>query len=55
MAYIRDRRGNQFCTRLSNVFVLGKAGQPLISLPKAAGLRLSIHEKAARKAAHLKH
>eukprot|EP00690_Seculamonas_sp_ecuadoriensis_P002798 EC817078.1.p2 GENE.EC817078.1~~EC817078.1.p2 ORF type:complete len:250 (+),score=121.67 EC817078.1:25-774(+) len=42
MAYIRDRRGHEFATRLSNVFIIGEHGDSLVSLPKAGGVRLSI-------------
>eukprot|EP00694_Reclinomonas_americana_P001982 EC786977.1.p3 GENE.EC786977.1~~EC786977.1.p3 ORF type:complete len:71 (+),score=27.14 EC786977.1:1-213(+) len=49
MAYLRDKRGHQFCTRLSNVFVIGKGHSSLVSLPKQAGVRLSILEEQAKR------
>jgi len=44
--HIKDAVGNQFATRLGNVFVIGKtdgkATKALISLPKAKGIRKTI-------------
>jgi len=39
--HIQDERGQQFATRISNVFVIGKGKKPWISLPKGNGLYLS--------------
>lgn len=51
--HIRDRAGQRFATRESNVFVIGrtKADGSLgtsVSLPKAGGLKRSIHDPKAR-------
>lgn len=45
IANIRDSRGNIFATRLSNVMVIGEGKKPLISLPKAKGIKLSLIEE----------
>lgn len=56
--HIKDARGNEFSTRLANVFVIGKANASLVTLPQAKGIKLNIieereaHEK--RIAAHRK-
>jgi small subunit ribosomal protein S4e len=48
---VRDAAGNEFATRLTNVFVIGKGDKAMISLPKGKGVRLTILEEAAKKAA----
>jgi len=45
IVHIRDRRGNNFATRLSNVFVIGDGHRSEISLPKDKGVKLSIIEQ----------
>jgi len=45
IVHIRDRRGNNFATRLTNVFVIGDANKPEISLPKGKGVKLTISEQ----------
>ena len=49
MVYVRDSRDQTFATRLTNVFVIGHHKQPLITLPKNGGIRLSIQEEYERK------
>jgi len=50
---IKDARGNTFATRLENVFVIGAAvGHPMVSLPKAKGLRRTLVEDREKKLAH---
>lgn len=44
IVHLRDARGNEFATRISNVFVIGKGDKPMISLPKDRGIRLTIFE-----------
>merc|ERR1711907_109883 len=49
IAHVKDTNGNQFATRLSNVFVIGDGKKPAISLPKGEGLKLTlIEERDAR-------
>jgi small subunit ribosomal protein S4e len=54
IVHIKDRREHQFATRVENIFVLGKGTNPMCSLPKQKGIKLSIVEErvsAAKKAA----
>jgi len=44
IVHIKDRRGNNFATRLTNVFVIGDQNKPEISLPKGKGVKLTITE-----------
>jgi len=50
ICHLRDSAGNEFATRLSNVFVLGRGNKPMISLPKGKGIKLSIVDEAANRA-----
>lgn len=46
IVHIRDSRDTTFATRLSNVFVIGRAGEePLVSFPRNSGLKFSIFEQ----------
>jgi len=45
IVHIKDRRGNNFATRLTNVFVIGDQNKPEISLPKGKGVKLTITEQ----------
>jgi len=42
---IKDSKGQQFCTRRTNVFVIGSGTTPLISLPKGRGIKKSIQQE----------
>lgn len=42
---LRDTTGNTFSTRLENVFVIGTADAPMVSLPKGEGVKLTIMEE----------
>jgi len=44
IVHVKDAVGHTFATRLQNVFVIGKATKPWISLPKGNGIKLSIVE-----------
>jgi len=60
IVHLKDRRGNEFATRINNVFVIGQGENPLVSIPKGKGLKFTIIEerdlatkekaKAAKKA-----
>ena len=50
VVHLRDAVGHEFSTRESNVFVLGEGSTPLVSLPKAKGVRPTILEEAAARA-----
>jgi small subunit ribosomal protein S4e len=64
IVHLKDRRGNEFATRMGNVFVIGKDDSPVISIPRAKGIKYTIIEerdmahqekaKAAAKAAKKK-
>ena len=49
IAHVKDSRGNSFATRLTNIFVIGDGKKPLISLPKAKGIKLSLIEERDQK------
>ncbi|KAK3056115.1 ribosomal protein S4A, partial [Coniosporium uncinatum] len=52
IVHIRDAVDNEFATRESNVFVIGRE-KPWISLPKGKGVKLSIAEERDRRRAHM--
>jgi len=57
IVHIRDAAGQQFATRLANVFVIGKGTKSYVSLPQGKGVKLSIleeRERGEKKAAELK-
>jgi len=45
IAHVRDSTGQVFSTRLSNVIVIGDSKQPVISLPKGEGIRLTLMQE----------
>lgn len=45
IVHIKDARGHTFATRISNVFVVGHGNNPIVSLPRGNGIRLSIEEE----------
>jgi len=47
IVHIKDKNDHAFATRAENVFVIGKQTQPLITLPRDKGLKLSILEQKA--------
>jgi len=51
IVHLRDKKGNEFATRIGNVFVIGQENKPWISLPKAKGLRQTILEEAVERTA----
>jgi len=50
IVHIKDAVDNEFATRESNVFVIGRE-KPWISLPKGKGVKLSIAEERDRRRA----
>jgi small subunit ribosomal protein S4e len=53
IVYIKDAVDNKFATRLDNCFVIGPSiYQPLVSLPKQKGIRLTTAEDRERKIAN---
>jgi len=45
IVHLTDRRGNQFSTRLANVFVIGKGQEPIVTVPKGKGISYSVIEE----------
>ncbi|KAJ4980929.1 hypothetical protein NE237_031766 [Protea cynaroides] len=48
---IQDARGQEFVTRMGNVFTIGNGTKPWVSLPKDKGIKLSIIEEARKRLA----
>lgn len=48
IVHIQDSAENHFATRITNVFIIGKSGKPLVSLPKGKGIKLSILQEQER-------
>jgi len=48
IVHLRDKKGNEFATRIGNVFVIGQ-DKPWISLPKAQGLKQTILEERVER------
>lgn len=51
IVHIKDAIDNEFATRESNVFIIGKE-KPWVSLPKGKGVKLSIAEERDRRRAY---
>merc|ERR1711872_980164 len=51
IVHVKDKTGATFATRLSNVFILGRPNDDFISLPKGAGIKLTIAEERDRRLA----
>merc|ERR1712151_29985 len=49
IVHVKDSKGHEFATRLNNVFILGTGSKPVVSLPKGAGVRLSIEEEKEKR------
>lgn len=54
IVHVQDAAGQEFATRLGNVFTIGKGTKPWITLPKGKGIKLSIVEEAKKRAGALK-
>eukprot|EP00249_Psilotum_nudum_P011962 c23491_g2_i2 orf=206-997(+) len=52
--HVQDAIGQEFATRLSNVFVIGQGTKPWVTLPRGRGIKLSIVEEAKKRAGALK-
>lgn len=49
IVHLQDGKGNDFATRLGNVFVIGQGNQPWITLPLQRGQRLTILEERQQR------
>jgi len=47
IVHLVDQRGNEFATRLANVFVIGRHNKSLVTLPRGNGVKKSIAEESA--------
>jgi small subunit ribosomal protein S4e len=47
----QDANGHTFATRMAYIFVIGKGTKPYISLPKGAGIKLTIAEERDKRLA----
>jgi len=45
IVHVKDSAGQVFATRLHNIFIIGKGNKPLISLPRALGVKKTIAEE----------
>jgi small subunit ribosomal protein S4e len=45
IAHLKDKKGNAFATRSGNVFVIGQGAKPLVTVPRAKGIKLSVIEE----------
>ncbi|EMR10749.1 40S ribosomal protein S4-B [Pneumocystis murina B123] len=49
IVHLKDALDRAFATRLSNVFIIGDAAGPWISLPKGKGIKLTISEERDKR------
>jgi small subunit ribosomal protein S4e len=49
IVHIKDAAGQQFATRIGNVFVIGKGTKSLVSLPKHKGIKRTALDEYLRK------
>jgi len=49
IVHIKDKEGHTFATRLNNMFIIGKANKPYISLPRREGVRSSVAQERERR------
>jgi len=49
IVHLKDSKGHQFATRVTNVFVIGRGATSLVSLPKGEGIRLTIEEEKQQR------
>jgi small subunit ribosomal protein S4e len=45
IVHVKDAEGNEFATRLANVFVIGRGDDSLVRIPRGNGIKRSIFEK----------
>merc|ERR1712007_82383 len=49
IVHIKDATGATFATRLSNVFIIGRGKQALVSLPRQKGIKITIAEEREKR------
>jgi len=45
IVHLKDKRNQVYATRMTNVFIIGEASKPWVSLPKGKGIKLSVIEE----------
>jgi len=45
IVHLKDKRNQVYATRMTNVFIIGEADKPWVSLPKGKGIKLSVLEE----------
>jgi len=53
IVHLRDKKGNDFATRIANVFVIGEGSKAWISLPKQKGLKMNVLEERQERAQNI--
>merc|ERR1712088_1239759 len=48
---VKDASGASFATRMSNIFVIGRGKQALVSLPRQKGIKITIAEEREKRLA----
>ncbi|MCO5611593.1 hypothetical protein L7F22_065847 [Adiantum nelumboides] len=54
IVHVQDAAGQEFATRLGNVFTIGQGNKPWVTLPRGKGIKLSIVDEAKKKSGALK-
>lgn len=49
IVHVKDAAGNNFATRMNNIFIIGKGTKPYVSLPRGKGIRLTISEERDKR------
>merc|ERR1712113_689478 len=49
IVHVKDATGASFATRLSNIFVIGRGKQALVSLPRQKGIKITIAEEREKR------
>jgi len=49
IVHVKDAAGNNFATRMNNIFIIGKGNKPFVSLPRGKGIRLTIAEERDKR------
>lgn len=49
IGHVKDTNGASFCTRISNIFIIGDGKNPAITLPRGEGIKVGIIEEKNQK------
>lgn len=50
IAHLKDKNGNEFATRMGNVFIIGRENKEMVKLPRTRGIRKTILEEQEMRA-----